>query len=45
MINCSLCFCYIISTDVKVFHEAQAEAISHHASDSSQIDEYDYDNN
>lgn len=30
--------------DVKVFHEAQAEAISHHA-DSSQLDEYDYENN
>lgn len=31
--------------DVKVFHEAQAEAISHHASDSSQVDEYEYENN
>lgn len=30
--------------DVKVFHEAQAEAISHHA-DSAQVDEYDYENN
>lgn len=30
--------------DVKVFHEAQAEAISHHAA-SSQLDEYDYENN
>lgn len=30
--------------DVKVFHEAQAEAISHHAA-ASQLDEYDYENN
>ena len=30
--------------DVKVFHEAQAEAISHHA-DAATLDEYDYDNN
>lgn len=31
--------------DVKVFHEAQAEAISHHGGESAQLEEYDYDNN
>lgn len=31
--------------DVKAFHEAQAEAISHQAADIAQLDEYDYETN